>query len=187
MTYELQQAFLFVCLVPPICGCTEAMPRCCIKLHRANLPIVPSLSFPLYAAIPAIRRPFFSPPPFPFFSFLSSPLLFSRREGRTKRVSPLSLCAQLFTSLELQLSEERKWKKSVGGESVSSSRTNFLIGCTFECAECAEVRKMPFFSLSVAVRSQDFRYFSNPFDFQIINFPSRSLELGEILFKRGKI
>lgn len=75
MTYELQQTFLFVCLVPPICGCTEAMPRCCIKLHRANLPIVPSLSFPLYAAIPAIRRPFFSPPPFPFFSFLSSPLL----------------------------------------------------------------------------------------------------------------
>lgn len=94
MTYELQQAFLFVCLVPPICGCTEAMPRCCIKLHRANLPIVPSLSFPLYAAIPAIRRPFFSPPPFPFFSFLSSPLLSflflsfcpdKRQEGRRKR------------------------------------------------------------------------------------------------------
>lgn len=147
---------------------------------------LPPSTLPLSSFV-SLSPPLFFSSLFFFFSFLSFPLLFSRREGRTKRVSPLSLCAQLFTSLELQLSEERKWKKSVGGESVSSSRTNFLIGCTFECAECAEVRKMPFFSLSVAVRSQDFRYFSNPFDFQIINFPSRSLELGEILFKRGKI
>lgn len=147
---------------------------------------LPPSTLPLSSFV-SLSPPLFFSSLFFFFSFLSFPLLFSRREGRTKRVSPLSLCAQLFTSLELQLSEERKWKKSVGGESVSSSRTNFLIGCTFECAECAEVRKMPFFSLSVAVRSQDFRYFSNPFDFQIINFPSRSLEFGEILFKRDKI
>ena len=147
---------------------------------------LPPSTLPLSSFV-SLSPPLFFSSLFFFFSFLSSPLLFSRREGRTKRVSPLSLCAQLFTSLELQLSEERKWKKSVGGGKCKQLEDQFSNRMHVRMCRMCRSEENAFFSLSVAVQSQDFRYFSNPFDFQIINFPSRSLELGEILFKRDKI
>lgn len=51
------------------------------------------------------------------------------------------------------------------------------------CRMCRSEENAFFFSLGRGSKPG----FSIFFDFQIINFPSRSLELGEILFKRGKI
>lgn len=59
MTYELQPGLLVRLFSATDTWLHRGQPRCCIKLHRANLPIVLSLSlslwFPMHAAIPAER------------------------------------------------------------------------------------------------------------------------------------
>lgn len=114
----------------------------CLIRGAVSLPTLPLSSFV------SLSPPLFFSSLFFFFSFLSSPLLFSRREGRTKRVSPLSLCAQLFTSLELQLSEERKWKKSVGGGKCKQLEDQFSNRMHVRmCRMCRSEENAFFFSL----------------------------------------